>query len=171
MTFELKECKPADLDTLVAVSIETFTDTFADQNTPENMAAYLNSAYQPEKLLGEMDNPHSKFYFAYAGDEVAGYLKINIEDAQSEPLGSDRLEVERIYIRSKFKLQGIGRLLIEEAIAKAKARGKQYIWLGVWEYNHNALRFYERMGFKRVGEHAFYMGDDKQTDYIMAKAL
>lgn len=160
-----------DLQILQEVSIETFSDTFKDQNSPENMKAYLEKAYTSKKLEQELTNTSSQFFFIYLNAELAGYLKVNIDDAQSEEMDSDSLEIERIYVRSKFQKQGLGKYLMKKAIEIAGELNKKVIWLGVWEKNHNAIAFYSKNGFVKTGAHSFYMGDEEQVDYILTKTL
>lgn len=171
MAITLKKCGSEDLADLQAIGIETFTDTFAAYNTPEDMQAYLDKAYDPEKLKAELSTEGSTFYFLYDDEELAGYMKVNVVAALTEEMGADSLEVERIYIRPAFKRRGFGKYLIDKAIEIARAQGKELIWLGVWEHNLNAIAFYEKMGFVRTGAHSFFMGDDEQTDFIMTKKL
>ncbi|WP_319468112.1 GNAT family N-acetyltransferase [uncultured Trichococcus sp.] len=171
MAITLKKCGSEDLADLQAIGIETFTDTFAAYNTPEDMQAYLDKAYDPEKLKAELSTEGSTFYFLYDDEELAGYMKVNVAAALTEEMGADSLEVERIYIRPAFKRKGLGRFLIEKAIEIAHTQGKNLIWLGVWEHNVNAIAFYEKMGFVRTGAHSFFMGEDEQTDFIMTKKL
>jgi len=171
MAITLKKCGSEDLADLQAIGIETFTDTFAAHNTPEDLQAYLDKAYDPEKLKEELSTAGSTFYFLYDGEELAGYMKFNVDAALTEEMGADSLEVERIYIRPAFKRRGLGKYLIDKAIEIAHAQGKNLIWLGVWEHNANAIAFYEKMGFVRTGSHSFFMGEDEQTDFIMTKKL
>lgn len=107
----------------------------------------------------------------YFNNEVAGYLKVNTNDAQSEEMGNESLEVERIYIRNKFQRKGLGKYLINKAIEVAIGQIKKMIWLGVWEKNDKAIAFYKKMGFVQTGAHSFYMGDEEQIDLIMTKTL
>ncbi|MFY9902388.1 MAG: N-acetyltransferase [Trichococcus sp.] len=171
MAIRLKKCGSEDLADLQAIGIETFTDTFADHNTPEDLQAYLDKAYDPEKLREELSTAGSTFYFLYDGAKLAGYMKINVEEALTEDMAADSLEVERIYIHPDFKRRGLGKYLIDKAIESARAQAKELIWLGVWEHNVNAIAFYEKMGFIHTGSHSFFMGDDEQTDFIMTKKL
>lgn len=107
----------------------------------------------------------------FYNDEVAGYLKVNTGAAQSEPMGDEALEIERIYILEKFQKHGLGKQLFNKALEIAQEGGKGKIWLGVWEKNENAIAFYERLGFVQTGSHSFYMGDEEQIDFIMSKTL
>lgn len=168
---EIKQCNLDDLQTLQEISIETFSDTFKDQNSPETMKAYLERAFTLEQLERELTNLNSQFYFVYLNNEVAGYLKVNTADAQSEKMGIESMEVERVYIRTSFQKHGLGKLLLNKAIDLAFEQNKKKIWLGVWEKNENAIAFYEKMGFIQTGTHSFYMGDEEQIDLIMTKTL
>lgn len=103
MTINIRKCSREDLKILQELSIVTFNDTFKDQNSPENMKAYLESAFNAKQLEQELSNTSSQFFFVYFHHEVAGYLKVNIDDAQSEEMGDDSLEIERIYIKSNFQ--------------------------------------------------------------------
>lgn len=171
MAISIKKCTVGDLLLLQEISYETFNETFKYQNSPENMTAYLERAFTLEQLEKEISNPSSQFFFVYFNNEVAGYLKVNTDDAQSEEMGNDSLEIERIYIKSKFQKHGLGKYLFNKAIEIAVERDKKKIWLGVWEKNENAIAFYKKMGFVQTGAHSFYMGDEQQTDFIMTKIL
>ncbi|MCM3225217.1 GNAT family N-acetyltransferase [Terribacillus saccharophilus] len=170
-SISIKKCSIKDLRILQEVSIETFTDTFKDQNTPENMKAYLDKAYASKKLENELLNTSSQFFFIYLNEELAGYLKVNTDDAQTEEMNDDSLEIERIYVRSKFQKQGLGKYLMNKAIELATESRKNVIWLGVWEKNQNAIAFYSKNGFVKTGAHSFHMGDEEQVDYILTKTL
>ena len=169
MTIKIKKCNREDLEILQEISIETFNDTFKDQNSPENMKAYLERAFNSKQLEKELSNISSEFFFLYFNDELAGYLKVNINDAQSEKMGDESLEIERIYIRNKFQRKGFGKYLMKKAMEIAIEQNKKIIWLGVWEKNENAIDFYKKIGFVQTRAHSFYMGDEEQIDLIMTK--
>lgn len=171
MTTTIRRCTTQDVETLQKLSIETYTDTFGAFNTASNTQAYIDDAYDIKVLLQELSNPHSEFYFLYQDQELAGYLKVNILDAQSEKMPDDFLEVQRIYIRKQFKRQGLGKMLLELGIKRARDLKRQRVWLGVWEKNFPAQKFYQYMGFERYSSHKFVMGDSVQTDYILKKEL
>lgn len=171
MNINIKPCTIEDLSILQEISYETFIETFRDQNSPENMNAYLERAFNVKQLEKELSTSSSQFFFVYFNNEVAGYLKVNTQNAQSENMGEDSLEIERIYIRARFQKLGIGKYLMNKAIEVAVEQGKNNIWLGVWEKNENAIAFYKKSGFVQAGSHSFYMGDEEQIDYIMIKSL
>lgn len=171
MTIHIKRCMFEDLRLLQEISVETFNETFENQNSPENMKAYLERAFNLQQLEKELSNIFSEFYFIYSNEEAAGYLKINTNYSLSEIMDNDSIEIERIYIRKKLHKQGLGKNLINKAIEIAIERNKEKIQLGVWEKNERALNFYRNLEFVQTGAHSFYMGDEEQIDLIMTKTL
>lgn len=171
MNTKIRKCDTQDIQTLREIGIETFNDTFAGQNKPENMRAYLEKAFDETKIEQELAHPDSSFFLIWHEEELAGFLKVNVGDAQSEAIGDDSLEIERIYIRKAFKRMGLGKKLMAYAFDLARQQSKTKVWLGVWEKNESAILFYEQQGFVPTDKHSFWMGDEEQTDWIMALTL
>ena len=156
-----------DLEALRNLSIQTFKKTFEEVNTEEDMQKYLDENLSIEKLKTELENPNSEFYFAENNDEILGYLKLNFKDAQTEKLEENHFEIERIYVLKAFLGQKIGQILFDKAIEIGREKNLEYVWLGVWEENHRAIRFYGKNGFEIFGKHDFVLGEDVQTDLLM----
>lgn len=171
MSVDIVTCTMEDIKELQEISYSTFYETFSDMNTEENMKAYLENAFTTKKLAEEISIPSSTFYFIYQHKELAGYLKVNVNEAQTEDMGEESLEIERIYIKEEFQKNGLGKHLLNKGIEVAKNNGKRNIWLGIWEDNVGAIHFYQKMGFVQTSSHSFYMGDERQTDFIMMKTL
>lgn len=149
----------------------TFAETFSETNTVENMQKYLEESFAIEKLEKELSDKNSEFYFAKENDQVVGYLKVNFEGSQTEKQHENATEIERIYVLNAYHGKKVGQLLYEKALAIAQERKSNYIWLGVWEENPRAIRFYEKNGFVAFDKHIFVLGEDKQTDIMMKKDL
>lgn len=171
MTVKISAVKQTELEQLKKISETTFKETFTKDNTPADLAIFLQQNYNLKQLQQELDNGDSFFYFIYQDAQLAGYLKLNIGEAQSEKSSSESLEIARIYILAAFKRQGLGHELMQFAEKVAKEKQKKEIWLGVWEYNPVAIAFYKKMGFVKKGEHVFTIGTDDQTDWVMTKYL
>ena len=161
--------RPSEVEELLSLSRKTFYDAFEHQNNKDDFEAYTSVAFTSQKLLTELENPHSQFYFAIIGNEKVGYIKLNYSSAQTELQDDTAVEVERVYVLASQQGKKIGNQLLDFAIDKARTENKHYIWLGVWEHNQAAQRFYERNGFKAFGSHQFLVGKDKQTDILMRK--
>lgn len=160
-----------NIDLLLTFSKEVFFTAFAHLNSAEDMQAYANQAFTAERLGSELNNPHSQFYFGYIDSEPAGYLKINFNSAQTEFKEADAMEIERLYVHASFQNKKVGAQLMQFALEKAQEKQARYVWLGVWEHNINAIRFYERYGFTAFSSHDFWLGNDRQTDLLMRKPL
>lgn len=171
MKLVIRKCTIDDLVALREISYKTYNETFKDSNTTSNMKNYLDKAFNINKMREELLNVNSQFYFIYVNEELSGYLKLNESTAQTEIDDSDSIEVERIYVLKKFHNKALGSALMTKAIEIAGELKKKYIWLGVWENNYKAMRFYKKNGFYIIGQHSFFMGDDEQTDLIMRKDL
>lgn len=149
----------------------TFLDTFASENTAEDMADYVRTAFAPEKIARELADPQMLAFLARVNGEPAGYLKLNLPSAQTEDVEGNTLEVERIYVAAEWLGTGLGRALMDLAMDQARQRGCRAIWLGVWERNARAIAFYKRQGFVPFGTHAFMLGADEQIDVLMQREL
>lgn len=170
-SLEIKQVTIANIDTLLNLSRQTFFDAFLHRNNPGDMEAYAAAAFTNQKFEDELSNPDSRFYFALIDNTIAGYLKLNYNNAQTELQDPNSLEVERIYILQQYQGQQIGKKLIDFAIDIAISQKLIYVWLGVWEHNDKAIRFYKNKGFKQFGSHPFMLGSDEQTDILMKKEL
>lgn len=171
MTVEIRNIEINDLKSLQKISIDTFMDTFASYNDPQNLNDYLKETYGQNTLRKQLMDSNSHFYFIYFNKKRAGYIKLNEYHSQTEAHNINDLEIERIYIKKEFKRMGLGRKLIDFSLKKAKEKGKENVWLGVWEKNQAAINFYTTLGFKIISQHDFFLGADKQTDYIMQKKV
>lgn len=156
-----------DVERLRKISIKTYKQAFDSTNTEENMLDYISKSFSIEQLTKEIENRYSEFFFAEIDEEIIGYLKLNFGMAQNEFQNDDSLEVERIYVDETFHGKRIGQLLFDHAINRAKEKNVQYVWLGVWEHNPKAIRFYEKNGLEVFDQHPFAMGDEVQTDLLM----
>lgn len=171
INIEISKVTINDLENLQKISIKTFSETFSNVNTPENMTKYLLENLSLEKLLAELSDSNAAFYFAVNNNDVIGYLKLNTGLAQTELKDDQSLEIERIYVLKAFHGKNIGQLLYEKAIQEAKKIHATYVWLGVWEENQRAINFYKKNGFVEFDKHLFILGDDEQTDIMMKLEL
>jgi ribosomal protein S18 acetylase RimI-like enzyme len=168
---EIKKATLSDLEIIQKIGTQTFIETFAAVNTPENIANYVTESFNSEQLASELNNANSQFYLATSGNEILGYLKINFGDAQTETINKNALEVHRIYVSQAFHGKNVGQLLINKVKEIAQQTDVDYIWLGVWEENHRALRFYSKNGFVEFDKHVFTLGNEEQTDLLMQLVL
>jgi ribosomal protein S18 acetylase RimI-like enzyme len=168
---EIKKVTPDEIIQLQEIGRQTFFETFSGGNTEENMKKYLEESFSSERLMSELTDTNSVFYFALEGKKVIGYLKLNYGQSQTELKDSKALEIERIYVLKEFHGKKVGQILYEKAIQIARQTHAAYLWLGVWEENPRAINFYKKNGFEEFDKHIFKLGDDEQTDIMMKLML
>lgn len=168
---EVYQVQKSDLLALQEISRQTFFDTFAEVNTKEDMLQYLEVNLSLNQLAEELNNPSTSFYFAKSNNEILAYLKLNEAKAQTEKREVPSMEIERIYVRKEYQNRGVGQYLLDYSLQITKYKQLKLIWLGVWEHNVSAIRFYERNHFQFFGKHSFMLGGDEQTDLLMERYL
>lgn len=170
-SLHIRSATPADSQALADLGRLTFEATFADQNSAQDMAAYLAQAFGVERVAADLLDPGVTYLLAERGSGLAGYAKLRRGPADPSVRGPSPVELERLYAHPQALGTGVGAALMERSLAEARAGGFETLWLGVWERNEQAIAFYERWGFVRSGEHVFTLGSDAQTDFIMERAV
>ena len=156
-----------DAKMLAEVGGQSFYDTFAKDNKPEDIADYLAKAFSVEQVAKEIADEKTIFLIVEIDSQTAGYAKLRVNEPPECITGENPIEIERFYILQNWHGRGLAQSLMKRCIEEAKQRGHQSIFLGVWEHNQRAIAFYQKCGFKKVGEHPFLLGSDLQTDWLM----
>ena len=162
---------PNDGKMLSELGARTFYETFAKDNTPENMEAYLKRSFSPEIQFNELSQPDFIFLIAELEGIPIGYAQLVVDSQDDAIRGSRPLEIRRIYAAQEYLGKGVGKVLMQAAIIEGGQRGCDCVWLGVWEKNQRAIDFYKKWGFREVGTHLFSVGDDPQNDFVMELEL
>jgi diamine N-acetyltransferase len=162
-----------DYEMLTDLAYSTFWDAFHDhpKNAPHDLADYMQKAFGLEQVRSELSDPASIFLIAEIESETAGYAKLIIDSTEHGITAENPVELNRLYSHQKFLGKGVGQKLMDACFKKGLELGHDVMWLGVWEYNPRAQRFYEKNGFYQVGKHTFQLGSDPQIDLLMQKEL
>ena len=160
-----------DAELLAELGSRTFSDTFAVDNTPENLSVYMAAAFNPEQQAMELADTHVTFLIAEKNGIAVGYAMLSPEQGDESVKAKKPIELVRLYVTRECLGDGVGSALMRASIDEAKRRGYETMWLGVWEHNHRAQSFYRKWNFHEVGTHIFQLGDDAQTDLLMQRAL
>jgi GNAT superfamily N-acetyltransferase len=160
-----------DANLLAELGARTFEDTFAVDNTSEDMAAYLAENFNLARQTAELDHRDSTFLIAEVGGVAAGYAKLHASEPPDEVQGSPSIELVRLYAAQEWLGRGVGQVLMRACLDEARSAGYKTLWLGVWERNSRAQAFYRKWDFRAVGEHMFQLGSDQQRDILMERTL
>ena len=166
-----------DAPMLAALGARTFIETFGADNTPEDMATYVGHAYGVEQQRAELALPDAIFLIAELDGTPAGYAYLRqapppahiTDPAPGQP--GLAVEIARFYVDAPWQGRGIAQALMDAALGEAMRRGATTVWLGVWERNARAIRFYAKRGFHDIGVQPFKLGNDLQHDRVMALAV
>ena len=176
MAVVIRRADVTDAAALSRLGATTFRETFEADNSPEDLARYLADAFSPGKQAVEIADPGgtlllAEHHYGNESTELIGYAHVVSGPPPNAIQGPDPLELKRLYVVRAWHGRGVAQALTDAAIDAARARGAQTLWLGVWERNPRALRFYAKYGFTRVGEHTFWVGADAQTDWLLSRPL
>ena len=160
-----------DLERLRAFAERTFRIAFEQDNDPERFEAYCQKSFSVQQIHKELRHSASQFWFAWEGETLAGYLKLNF-DEHPKQLGSlQTVKVERLYVDPALQSQGIGGKMLDFALEKAREVQAEWIWLSVWQVKPRSIQFYQRCGYEIFGEETFWLADEAQIDWLMKKAV
>jgi ribosomal protein S18 acetylase RimI-like enzyme len=163
--------RPDDAALLTELGASTFRETFESVNAPDDFAAYMAAAFGEAIQRAELADADTTVFLAERDGEAVGYVMLRERRAPSVVGMEHALEIARLYARSRVVGSGVGAALMQRALAEAAGRGKDAVWLGVWEHNQRAIGFYEAWGFHRCGTQPFLLGTDVQTDLIMVRRI
>lgn len=170
---EIRYGTTEDAQRLTPLAIKIFNDTFADNplNKPEDMDEYISEAFSFEQTRRELADENSIFFIAETDGEMIGYAKLQKHSREDCISDENPIELQRLYVAHGFHGRGVAAKIMQTCFEESKRQNFQTMWLGVWEYNYRAQKFYEKLGFQKVGNHIFMLGKDAQTDLVMEKKL
>jgi ribosomal protein S18 acetylase RimI-like enzyme len=158
----VRRALPSDAAALAELASRTFADTFAAQNRPEDISAYLAKTYGETQQRREIEDPEIVTLLVHDGEMLVAFAQLR----RSASTFGD-VELARLYVHRDHHGRGIAQTLMDAAVDAARELGGAILWLGVWEHNPRAIRFYEKCGFRDVGSQPFVLGSDLQTDRVM----
>jgi ribosomal protein S18 acetylase RimI-like enzyme len=167
----IRRADVGDAQLLSDLGARTFLETFGPDNTAEDIAAHLEATFTAEAIGRELREPQIVYLLGEVALEAAGYAMLRWNDVHEGVAGERPAQLTRIYVDSAWQGRGVGAALMERCIEEARNSGADVLWLGVWERNPRAIKFYEKWGFKKAGEHEFVLGSDRQIDWVMARPV
>lgn len=169
----IRQAVPEDAKLLTDLAYTTFWDAFAHhpKNAPDDLNHYMRQAFNQEQITAELADAKNIFLVAEIDGKAAGYSKIIIDNIEPGVTAERPVELSRLYSHKEHLGRGVGQTLMDACFERAKNEDRDVMWLGVWEYNPRAQRFYEKNGFRVVGSHVFQLGKDAQTDLLMQKEI
>jgi ribosomal protein S18 acetylase RimI-like enzyme len=160
-----------DVAALVDLGARTFRDTYGHANDPAELAAHIAERYNEPVILEALRDPNATYLVAVDAGRIIGFAKLVVGSTEDGIVAARPAELNQLYVDSSQHGRGLGRALLDACADHARKADCDVLWLGVWEKNPNAIGFYERLGFRKVGTHTFRFGSELQTDLLMALPL
>ncbi len=164
-----------DVVTVADLAQRSFVATYSEFNTQENMDKHLEEELSESVFSSLLSNDPKKGLVYLANDDTfhakkpVGFFQLVAGDWKKGARSA--IEILRFYLDPKAIGGGYGRKMMQSCFELSKKLGYNQIWLGVWDQNQNAIGFYQRLGFKKVGEKSFFLGADRQSDWVMERHL
>ena len=171
VSLSFRDARPEDAGRLTEIGRDTFSETFGMLYRHEDLQAYLDEYFTPEKQLAEIEDPETEIRIAAMRTKTIAYAKLGPVKLPIEHDAATSLELHRLYVRQEGQGVGVGRILLTWAVEQARQRGAKNIYLGVWENNQRAISVYETRKFEAIGNYKFPVGNAMDNEVIMRKSL
>lgn len=168
---EVRGASVSDYEMLASLGRKAFQEAFGQYNDPGDMQAYLDLSFDPERIKKQLQDPSVIYLLAYFHGDPVGYTKLvrhSVTDSVAQP---KQIQLERIYALGAYVGKKIGKAMMLHALECARSEGFQYIWLGVWQQNERAIKFYKDFGFEIIGVKQFIIGEEVNDDYVMGRSV
>ena len=168
--FSIRRAQSEDAMELCEVCKRSFFDTFTGTCTEDDMRIYLEKTFPLSRIKHEIEDAECWMFLLLKADKICGYAKLG-KQVLPELSGYKCIEIERFYLLKDFIDRGLGNMLMQKCLQTAKEQKAELVYLGVWEHNYRAQKFYKKYGFEVFGSHPFPIESTPQTDLWMKKEL
>ncbi len=170
---DIETAQAKDAERLALLASETFWDAYRNTSKLEAtyIRAYMSKAFTVTQITSELNDPNIRFLLAKNHGTAAGYAKLEFGSATPSVKARKPMEICRIYLARSFWGKGLGQELLDACIEQAIGDQCDAVWLGVWQHNERAIRFYLKHGFEITGEVEFDLASSLQKDHVMARML
>jgi ribosomal protein S18 acetylase RimI-like enzyme len=172
MSWTVRRAEAADAPALALVAGATFLETFHAITPVADMVAHVTNKSSAAAFAAWIADRQATVFYAAAARTGAplGYAVLTAPDFPV-PTDARDAELRRIYTLAATHGTGLGAALMQAALDEASLRERKRVLLGVHPDNVRARRFYERTGFRVVGERIFTVGASRFVDPIYALDL
>lgn len=170
-SFNIRRASIGDIPLLSELGAVTFFETFAANNTEDDMTQYLAESFNLDQQRTELADEQTTFLIADVNEVAAGYAMLRAGAPPNQPDAGNQVELVRLYVKKEWHGRGVGESLMQACLDEARREGYDELWLGVWEHNARARAFYRKWKFEEFGEHIFQLGGDAQNDFLMRRSL
>lgn len=144
-----------------------FVQAYGRYSPPDDLAVHVREHFGRNRVAAELQKPDVRYMIARGSDAIAGFVKIRSGAAPEAIPCADAVEVQQLYVDAAWQRKGVGRALMDWAVAAAREQRRAGLWLSVWQDADWATDFYKSYGFRQVGTAAFWLGRTRFEDDLM----
>ena len=170
----LRDAIPDDAEALARLGRESFCAAFAHLYRPEDLNAFLETAYSVDAVAAEIADPAITHQLAEdtPGSGLTAYIKVKQPSPYAHhSQASNPLCLGQLYTDPAHTGQGLGAMLMDWCLALARTRGCDAVQLSVWSENYGAQRFYQRYGFAKIADIDFWVGEQRDEEFLYEARL
>jgi diamine N-acetyltransferase len=168
---KIRKATLADLQVICVLAITTHYEAYFQLDPSDELADYCLRFFNLEMVRKELENPKLTYLIAEFEGNAVGFAELR-EGKKIECMeGKNAIEIQRIYVIEPMKGKGIGKALIEKCCEIGREKGYKTIWLGVWDKNVEAQKFYQKIGMENVGLTDFSDGKNEFLNFVFAKEI
>lgn len=171
MSLTLRAAREDDAAALADIARATFYDTFGHLYSAADSAAYSAATYGEAIQRREIADPQTAHCLAFEDGALIGFAKAGAYKLPMPVRDARPYELHRLYLRAEAKGRGVADALMEWTLARAREAGADAIYLGVYQHNTRAQRFYARYGFVQVGSYFFAVGAARDPEFILRRSM
>ena len=148
---------------------QTFLETFAIPYPADDLTAFLAAAHSPASFAAKLADVRQAIWVAEQDGVLLAYANAGPCTLPHPEVRASDLELHRLYVLRAAQGLGLGRRLLDTALAWMERQGPGPMWLGVWSGNLKAQGLYGRYGFRKVGEYRFAVGSWGDDEFIFRR--
>ena len=153
---------------IATIGKKSFRNAFGHLfRSKEELFEYLEFTYEPIKLAKSIRKENNVYLLAFSEGEPVGFSKIKKHSLNDQIEAGAQIELQKIYVLPEHHGKGVGTALLKEVKNLAKEISPDYIWLDTYISNEKAIRFYEKNGFRKMGNYYFTIGTQTFEYYVM----
>jgi ribosomal protein S18 acetylase RimI-like enzyme len=161
----------SDAAAIASLGKITFTETFGDLFTKQELEDYLVKTFNFEKILNSLKKQNNKYWIAFNDDNPVGYAKIKLYSNIVGMGNIEQIQLQKIYILKAYLNIKIGSALLKEIMASKELKTGSLVWLVVLSTNERAIRFYEKSGFTKFKKHYHQIGKTNFEYELMIREI
>lgn len=165
----LRPASLADAENLARLGRESFCHAFEHLYTRQDLDSFLEQAYTVEAVRDEIADPGIMHQLTEdaPGGGLSAYIKVRYASPYAEHSDTGNpLCLAQLYTDPARTGEGLGAALMDWCIDLARQRGHDAIQLSVWSENFGAQRFYQRYGFEKIADIGFWVGDQRDDEFL-----